>query len=243
MDKEWMTEDVAAEWLGVSTKDLRGAISRGELPMLRIGSQLRLSRSALIARSGGPAGILPGTDHTPADNRAARNGHGGLPAPAGLEWRQALTAAKPFEHRWPALGGFSLEKYPRAWSGTVALGGAQLDVLVGEATGAERNDGKPRLTVLFDNYPIAEFVPTADRKGWASLIKPDGRHSVAPGSPLPRLYLAARIQPYHVATGLSGRGRPSGVAVVIARDDITSAVHHAAARWMGRNGQPVEPPS
>jgi len=133
------------------------------------------------------------------------------------------------------------EQYPRAWSGTITLAGTDIRVLVGEATGAERNDKVRRLTVLFDNYPMVEFTPTADGAGWASLIKPDGRHTIAPTDAVPRFYRGARVEPYHQVTGLSGRGRPSGAAVVIANAYIDSAVHHAAARWLAKNGKPVEP--
>jgi len=241
-----MTQDEAAEWLAVSRKELREAVSRGELPILRIGAQIRLSRVALIAR---------GSGITTADTTAAgpvaqpelqeagspRNGRADLPTPAGLDWRTELTTTEPFEHRWPAQGGSSLEKYPRAWAGTVTLGGVQMVVLVGEATGAERHDGKRRLTVLLDGYPMAEFAPTSDGSGWASLIKPDGRHTVSPSGPFPPLYRDAQVEPYQRATGLSGRGRPTGAALIIGAQDIQSAVHHAAARWLARNGHSVEP--
>lgn len=249
MTDEWMTEDLAAEWLGVSVKEVRDAVGRGELPSLRIGGQVRLSRKALLALGGaGPIGGEESLDGRVASVesqvafRAAQpNQSAGLPAPTGMEWRTPLGPAAAFEHRWPAQGGSSVEPYPKAWSGAITLKGKDMKVLVGEATGAERRDGKRRLTVLIDGYPMAEFVPTAAGNGWVSLIKPDGRHTVSPSAPLPRLYREARVEPNQQATGMSGRGRPTGAAVVIDADDVDSAVHHAAARWLGAKGFPVEP--
>jgi excisionase family DNA binding protein len=242
---EWMTEEEAAEWLGVPLKDLNEAVSRAELPVLRIGNLVRLSRTALVTQASGraakdtaPTVLLP-VARAVAQVQVK---DGRVAAPAVLHWRTSLTPAAAFEHHWPQRGGGSyVEQYPRAWSGTITLAGTAMTVLVGEATGAERKDKARRLTVLLDRYPMAEFAPTSDGTGWASLIKPDGRHTVAAADPLPRLYHSARVEPYHQVTGLGGRGRPSGAAVVIASDDIQSAVHHAAARWLARNGRPAEP--
>jgi excisionase family DNA binding protein len=249
MSDEWMTEAVAAEWLGVSIKEVRDAVGRGELPSLRIGGRARLSRKALLALGGAaPTGDDDSLDGSvaPVESQVAVSAaqpaqSAGLPAPSGMEWRTPLGSAAAFEHRWPAQGGSSIEPYPKAWGGAISLKGKDMKVLVGEATGAERRDGKRRLTVLIDGYPMAEFVPTAAGDGWVSLIKPDGRHTVSPSSPLPRLYREARVEPNQQATGLSGQGRPTGAALVIDGDDVDSAVHHAAARWLGAKGFPVEP--
>jgi excisionase family DNA binding protein len=246
MADEWMSEGEAADWLGVPVRDVREAISRGELPALRLGRQVRLSRTALIAVAGGngdtqnlaaesanPAGPLGGQE--PGKENTS------VPAPAELRWRQALAPSEPFEQGWPRQGGGSApERYPHAWTGAITLAGTEQHVVVGESTGDERLDNRRRLLVLLDAYPTAEFAPTADGLGWASLIKPDGRRTIPPGDPLPRLYRYTRVEPYREATGLSGRGRPNGPAVVIDNDDIQSAVHHAAARWLGRNGYAVE---
>jgi hypothetical protein len=40
---------------------------------------------------------------------------------------------------------------------------------------------------------------------------------------------------------LTGMGLTNGLALVIAVDDYRSAVHHGAARRLGRNHFPVEP--
>lgn len=243
---EWMSEGEAADWLGVSLRDVREAISRGELPVLRLGRQVRLSRTALIAAAGGnsDAQVLAADLTNPARSPGSQQineENTGIPAPAQLRWLQALAPAEPFEQGWPREGGGSApERYPDAWTGAITLAKRERHVVVGKSTGDERLDNRRRLLVLLDAYPTAEFAPTVDGLGWASLIKPDGRSTIPPGDPLPRLYRHARVESYREATGLSGRGRPNRPAVVIEHDDIQSAVHHAAARWLGRNGYIVE---
>jgi len=246
MVEEWISEGEAARWLGVSAQDVREAVRRGGLPALRIGGQVRLSRTALIAAAGGNSNAQNRAADS-ASSAALSGGHEtneentGIPAPAELRWRQALAPSEPFEQQWPRQGGGSdPEWYPHAWAGAITLAGSERRVVVGESTGDVRLDNRRRLLVLLDAYPTAEFAPTVDGCGWASVIKPDGRRTIPAGDPLPRLYRHARVEPYREATGLSGRGRPKGLAVVIDHDDIQSAVHHAAARWLGRNGYAVE---
>ena len=176
---EWMTEDEAADWIGVPVRDLKEAVNPGELPVLRVGSSVRLSRTALVAHVGGNARnavpILRLPLEPPAAVATIKDGR--IPAPATLQWRSALTTAKPFEHHWPRRGGGSyVEQYPRAWSGNIILAGNDMSLLVGEATGAQRNDKVRRLTVLFDDYPMAEFAPTADGKGWSASSNRTGAH-------------------------------------------------------------------
>ncbi len=243
---EWLTEAQAAEWLGVTLKDVQEALRAGDLPGLRIGGQVRLSRSGLLAGAGvgsyPPGGGQPPVTPPVALTRANVERGACLPTPAGFEWLERLETGQSFAHRWPAdAGSTNIEEYPKAWAGRIRLRGVEMAVLVGEATGAKRGDGKPRLTVLLQGYPFAEFAHTADGQGWASLIKPDGRHTVAPGIPLPALYDEARVEPYHEATGSGGRGRSSGVALVIEDGDIQSAVYHAAARSLAKEGHAVEP--
>jgi len=50
-----------------------------------------------------------------------------------------------------------------------------------------------------------------------------------------------KVAPYPEASGMSSSGRPRGLAVIIGRDDLKSAVHHAAARQLGKLGRPIEP--
>jgi len=157
----------------------------------------------------------------------------GFPKPAGVEWLTELKPAESFVHRWPSSGGHFDESYPIALQGRIRIDGSEREVLVGEG---RRND-RGRLTVFLDRYPVAEFMDTADGAGWASLIKPDGRKTVAFGNQLPAIYGQSRVVPYPEATGVSGVGHPSGMALVIDRDDIRSAVHHAAARQLAKLGR------
>jgi hypothetical protein len=46
--------------------------------------------------------------------------------------------------------------------------------------------------------------------------------------------------PYRQATGTGGIGVPNDLALVVGADDYRSAVHHAAARRLGRERYPVE---
>jgi excisionase family DNA binding protein len=246
MVDEWMSEGEVADWLRVPVRDVQEAIRRGELPVLRLGRHVRLSRAAVIAAAGGNSDTQnlaaeSGSRAGLPECRETNEENTGIPAPAQLEWRQALSPSESFVHGWPREGGGSTpERYPDAWAGAITLAGSERRVVVGESTGDERLDNRRRLLVLLDAYPTAEFAPTVDGLGWASVIKPDGRRTIPAGDPLPRFYRHARVEPYRQATGLSGRGRPKGPAVVIDHDDIQSAVHHAAARWLGRNGYAVE---
>ena len=89
---------------------------------------------------------------------------------------------------------------------------------------------------------MCEFVETEDGEHWASLIKPDGKKVLRPGRTPPPLYQHARLEPYREITDYntwsegSGTGIPKGIAVVIPMDDYRSAIHHAAARWLGKRG-------
>ncbi len=160
---------------------------------------------------------------------------GELPMPAGAAWLTPLESTAAFDHRWPAQGGHFDETYPKAWRGRVRIGDTEHSVLVGECQRYDRG----RLSVFLDRYPLAEFMDTADGAGWASLIKPDGRKTAVPGQGLPALYRDARVVSYREVTGVSGSGHPTGLALVIARDDLRSAVHHAVARQLGKLGRPL----
>lgn len=120
---------------------------------------------------------------------------------------------------------------------SVSLPGKKAEVKVGEAWRHDRG----RLSVFISGTAIAEFVETADHEGWASVIKPDSRSILGPRDTPPPLYKNARIQPYREATGWLRSGVPKGLALVIARDDFRSAVHHAVARWLARRGLPLVP--
>ena len=184
MVEEWISEGEAANWLGVPIRAVQEAIKRGELPALRFGRQVRLSRTALIAAAGGNSdtqnlAAWSGSPAGPSGGRETDEEDTGVPAPAQLEWRQALAPSEPFEQGWPREGGGSApERYPHSWAGAITLAGSERRVVVGESTGDERLDNRRRLLVLLDAYPTAEFAPTVDGLGWASVIKPDGRRTI-----------------------------------------------------------------
>jgi len=158
---------------------------------------------------------------------------------------EPLAAAPQFEHWWPRKrtddnpATSSEEIYPVAWSGVTDLLGHKIAVLVGQSR--PRGDGRPRVTVFFDEYPEAEFAQSANRDGWASAIKVNGKSTLKSGDSIPELYRRSRLLPYQEATGFTGPGRTKGLALVIASDDMVSAVHHAAARWLGKRGHRLEP--
>lgn len=229
-----MTVEEAAEWIRVSPADLAAAVASGEIPALRVAGQVRISRSQLIGTARSSTLEVP-------ESATGGSVVDGVPAPAGFTWLQDLQSAAGFDHRWPQRGGGGfVEHYPKAWAGLVDVTGAQVRVVIGETV----RDDRGRLTVFFDGYPVTEFMDTLDGSGWASIIKPDGKKTVLVSGDLPPLYRRLKVVPYRDATGTSGSGRPRGLAIVIARDDLRSAVHHAAARQAGKSGEPVTgPPS
>jgi excisionase family DNA binding protein len=234
---EWMSESEAARWLGVPIEVVRQSISRGLLPALQLGDHVRVSRTAAIQASGGLTERPP----VPAPVQSAASDAqrlDNLPMPAGLTWVDELATADPFVHQWPrrkdtppSSGG---ESYPVAWAGTLTLQGERISVLVGQSV--PRDDGRPRLGVFFNRYPEAEFAQTTDLNGWASAVKVNGKSTLRMGAPVPALYRRSRLLSYQEAIGFAGPGRTKGLAVVIAADDMRSAVHHAAARWLGKRG-------
>ena len=204
--REWMTEVEAAEWLGVSPEQVRHGIQSGTIPALRLGDEVRLSRTATIAAMGvasaptiisSPEAV---TLHAPDEPK-----RDGLPAPAGFAWVERLKKAPAFEHKWPRTRTSDnpatsvTEAYPTAWSGVVDVLGQRVGVLVGQSV--PRHDGRPRMTVFFDRYPETEFARTASGDGWASAVKVNGKSTLRVGDPVPPLYRLTRLVPYQVATG------------------------------------------
>src|SRR5207248_298947 len=126
--KEWMDEDEAAEWTGVPPADLKKAVRRGDIPVLRIGNTVRISRSALIALAGRPSAEVSETIPLPVDRTPhAADAVSGVTAPGGLEWRTPLATADALKQPWPQRGGGSyIEHYPRAWAGTIHLAGTDI---------------------------------------------------------------------------------------------------------------------
>ena len=239
---EWLTEQTTADWLGVPVQAVQLGIAAGELPVLALAGEVRISRTALLEL----ARRKTATDgHASAAARpAAPELLDELPAPAGFSWLGELTPTAGFVHGWPQHGGgYYKEPYPDAWEASIRLKGRDQTIKVGRSSGQERNDKRPRLTVFLDAFPVAEFIPTADGTKLASVIKPNGKKTISSPADLPALYRNIATASYTVATGLSGIGRPKGLAVLINPDDLRSAVHHAAARRLGRLGEVVRPAS
>ena len=153
--------------------------------------------------------------------------------PEGMSWIEELTIDRPFSHVWPT----QIDKYLHAWKGLVSLQGKRINIQIGEIEYHERGS---KLIVFFNQEPICEFAETLDHEGWASLIKPDGRKTLQMDKIPPVLYQGTRIESYRSVTGLTGIGVPKGAAIVIAKADLRSAVHHAVARWLGRKGFPIK---
>jgi hypothetical protein len=235
---EWLTPGGAADWLGVPLDAVHLAIGDGGVPVLTVGGHVRISRGALLAlaRGGAIANGAVASASEPAELLP------NLPAPAGFAWVEQLSPAKGFVHGWPKHGGgYYEEPYPEAWAALITIRGQDQHVKVGRASGAGRKDKRPRLTMFMEDVPFAEFIPTADGTKIASVIKPNGKETIANMADLPPLYRRVPTAPYSAITGLAGIGRPKGLALLIEPDDLRSAVHHAAARRLGRLGEPVVP--
>jgi excisionase family DNA binding protein len=241
-EQEWMTVEETAALLSVPIEAVRAAIANGTLPALNVAGHIRLSRQALVAASAPlPVVPFPSPRLPRADAEEQPISGGRVLQPAGFRWIEQLAEAKPFTHGWPKTGGgTSDEEYFRAWKGVVALHGRQLTVNIGEAI----RDGRGRLVIWLGPSVICEFVGTLSGD-WASLIRlwgPAGKKKVlALGEIIPPLYMGVRIEPYQEATGRTGKGIPKGLAVVVARDDLESAVYHTAARWLSWQHLPLEP--
>lgn len=245
---EWLDEEAAAAWLAIPVDVVREAVRAGAIPALHVGPFVRISRSALIeAARGAPPKSSPepaeqDEDDWASDERVSAaltrpSFRGGLPTPAGLRWASDLADDAPFTYIWPQPKGQRLEeRYDRVWTGEIVLHERPIAVRVGEGV----RQGRGRLVVFFDRAPICEFVETRDGR-WASLIKPDGKKSLSPEATPPPLYRATEVAPYREVTDMRGSGVPKSLAVVLPRDDRESAVHHAAARWLGRRGLPLRP--
>lgn len=234
-----MNLEESAEWLGVPVEAVRAAVQAGELPALTFGGFVRISRDALLDRAAAPTADRAGpvTASVVPPQTSPQDGSG-LPVPEGLAWVEQPTEGEAFTIPWPRKGGGSNEEhYPQAWRGTINLNGVRHDVRIGECIRHDRG----RLTVLFGRDPITEFAATTDGLGWSSVIKPDGKKVLNAGEVPPPLYSHARIASYREMTGLTGVGVPKGLAVILGRDDLRGVVHHAAARWLGRNRFPVVP--
>lgn len=235
-----MSVEEVSEWLGRTVAEVRAAIAAGSIPALMVGVEPLVNREAVIRasmrpRESGSAPTAIGASGATVAQRVM-----GLPRPKGFRWVEPLAEADAFTHGWPQTGGgYSNEVYDRAWSGRVSLHGVEMDVRAGVA---ERY-GMGRLTVWLGPTVVCEFSETVSGD-WASLVRiydDDGhKHILREGETQPPLYQSAVIEPYRAVTGRSGSGVPKGMAVVVGVDDLGSAVHQAAARWLGWKRFPLE---
>lgn len=234
--KPWLTEDEAAAWLDVPVEAVRSAIRRGELPSLKVGGHVRINSAGLLTAA---VDRTQAVAHQITESLAAmEESAGGIPVPAGMRWTKEIEGAEAFDFHWPAKRGESYsERYDPSWEASFTLLGEHISVRVGVCERLNRG----RMTVFFGNLPICEFVETTVGDGWASVIKPDGKKVLPAGATPPPLYRNAHVEPYREVVSLTGSGVPRGQAVVIAKDDLRSAIHHAAARWLGKRHHAVEP--
>src|SRR6266481_1955523 len=92
---EWLTEDEAARWLSVSLETLQEAIKTGQLPVLRLGSHIRINRDTVLKLASGsmpPVEVEATTVSNGTDNH--------IPVPQGMQWVEEL-APFDFEYKWP----------------------------------------------------------------------------------------------------------------------------------------------
>lgn len=181
--------------------------------------RVALAAPATAAETNG-AGAVPSNDQ-------------GLPQPVGFTWQEPLHPGVEFNFRFPEAE----EHFTHVREARITLLNKTYHVRIGRT---ERH-GRGRLIVFFGREILVEFFETADSQGFASLIRPDGKKTLRPGDPPPTLYQQARLEHYREAIGMSGKGFPKSMALVIGKDDLASAVYHAAARWLAERGYPVEP--
>ena len=220
-----------------------GAVGEAIMSVLALADKLD---GRLEARYGGttkPRTPSQAEQPMPPDPPVAPPGmNGGLPRPAGLTWLSRPAPTSGWTQHWPAAdGGVNAEAFTTAWQATVSLHGQTVTVRIGESrrdAAGLVNHG--HLVVVF-GPTSCEFIETRDGAGWAGIIRPDGRKTLPVGSTPPPLYATARLAPYREVTGASGAGVPSGLALVVARDDLESVVHHAAARRLAQQCLPVTP--
>ena len=156
IESEWMDEEETATWLRLPIEVVRAAIRNGDLPALRLGPHIRVSRVAAreLALS---AGQDARSGARPAPVQAGSPGS--VPLTHASVWLEPLVPSTPFGHSWPRKGGGSVEEhYHTAWEGAIRLHELRLSVRVGQHT----RDGHERLSVLLGETPICEFAETTD---------------------------------------------------------------------------------
>jgi excisionase family DNA binding protein len=231
---EWLDEAAVATWLGVPVSAVLTAVQAGEIPTLRVGGYVRISRDALLRRAAlegcpmGPAPVATASGATPAPVP-----DGELPVPAGMAWLTDLSPTADFPYKWP---DGTLPLHSNALEGVISLYGEEMTIRVGDTV----RYGRARRTVFGDGF-ICEFAETADGAAWASLIKPDGRSTLPLVAPAPPLYRSAHLGNWRAVTGWQKGGHPEAQAVLIGKDDLRSMVHHAVTRWLAKKHLPLAP--
>jgi excisionase family DNA binding protein len=244
--QDWFTPEELAEWLRVPEAAVHEAISSGEITAYRLGGHIRIDRAAFL-ESVAAAPDTPISAPLSAADTAETNAadttetatH--LPPPPELAWVAELRSTDLPPYRWPPEpdGERLVTTFDEAWAGRISLRGVPHRVAVGAdymRSKKHRSDKPDRLIAFIDGRPVAEFIETGgDPAAWASLIKVADNSSLHAREQLPDLYKRAKVAPYADVTGGRQRGRSNGLAVVIARDDVRSAVHHAAAKELARS--------
>jgi hypothetical protein len=155
-----------------------------------------------------------------------------------LSWNTAaISPAAPFVFRWPTRRGrptANNENYPEAYMTEAKLAdGRVLNVRIGvtERECAGKTDRK-RILVTVNDRAMVEFVGDTDFESnglVAAVIKPDGRHHLRYGQPIPDGYGSFDIRPYNQI--VRGPKASSGLAIVCSINDRKTMVDHGILRW------------
>jgi len=237
-EKEWLSIAEFARWVGISANTIRQEVEAGNLPIVRFGSEIRINRDLVLQLAAAKMSLASERVPEPAHIAGDIDNHDShIAMPRGMSWIEKPTPIPPFEHKWPhrAEDPENVEHYDAGWRGKIFLLEKEYVVLIGKTTRLNRG----RLTIFFNGMSMCEFTETREG-GWASLIKPDGKRMCGLDETPPALYRRTKIGAYREATGLTGRGIPAAAAVLIDKEDLVSAVHHATARWLARHHFPVE---
>lgn len=242
MEKEWFTEDEAATWLSVPLGAIQEAIKTGQLPVLHLGSHIRINRDIVLKLA---SGSMPSVEVEATHVSNDIDNH--IPVPQGMQWIEELVRIDSFQYKWPKKRknpgdpSFLIVSYSPGWQGKISLLGKEYIVRIGQGT-MPSNDKK--LDVFLNGANLCVFSKTSDEQGWASIIRPDGKKNLGVDETPPALYRRAKVGSYKDVTRMAGSGVPhAAAAVIVAKNDMISVAHHAAARWLGRNHLPVEPSS
>jgi excisionase family DNA binding protein len=221
------TIEEVAQYLRVSEDVLLQEVAAGRLDVLRFGDDIRdirIRESDLNA-------------YLNANLESARKTVVVLPAAKGGESRNSfnLSAAKPFNHSWPATAG--TEKFTDAVEGIVSDGGRERHVKLGFTVRKSAGKNRRRALVLIDRYPTVEFV-AADEKSrgkMASIIRDRNGKQLPVGATLPPEYKDLPTGAYNDV--VQGPRASNGVAVICDSHDFVTMVRHALIRFRFRKAR------